>query len=649
MQRRKNWTVPREISERLCNRNLQHSKQLAMISLPVKGPCSLCPPWGYTSDLPWEATVWLRKWNPMHLWGQLTSANCCLSSIRSHCNSSWHCYCVPLETRESVLGKINSMTFATGTSPAVNPLTMQWYNPWVLHQLIPVLLLKDWVFHTSVDFIFLLWELYSCDIWIKGSWATILPAVSKCTGGLQVRTSSVDSKGIMDLDHSCRYQHWVFLTHQTWLFHLLWGTSCNIHSSLIACPSIFVHTKKLILKYSYWLQVQEIESIKMPSFRYSSLELENKSGITDNNGTMTEAYVEKDIATMIWISYSPVLLCFGILGNLISFITLGGPALRHRVSSVYLRVLLLVDTCALIFGLIPIWIIHLSSYDITTQHDSICKIRNFLFYTFSDISIWLICAFTVDRFIAVVFPFRKSTICTRRNAYIAIAVVYILAVAKNVETLATRRIIQQANTTKCKTPDPQHAYYNTYIRPWLVFTLVTAIPCLLILSCNLCIIKTLYDMKKSEAACMRAKNGRKGIGAQVASMTRMCLTVSCTFLLLVSPSIVLLIGRPYWTTSPEQKAQYNLARAIGNLCQYTNNSINFLLYFGSGRAFRKEIFDKLSCVKKETVEIVAVSKDISCALHTNVGGNNLAIHACIGTERTSLISNRLDHVWESLI
>ena len=378
----------------------------------------------------------------------------------------------------------------------------------------------------------------------------------------------------------------------------------------------------------------------MSEFQYTSQEADNISD-TEHVISSHDDHWEYAVTDMVWSIYSPILLCVGIVGNTLSFVALRGHVLKTRVSSIFLRALSVADTMALIFGLLPIWPIHMAGYDVTSKHDVICKLRNFLFYTFSDNSVWLICAFTFDRLIAVAFPFRKKVLCTKRNAYIAIAVVCCLSTIKNVEILVTRRLMEMNQTlhvvSRCGTPDSHHNYYNTYVRPWVVFTFVSAIPCVFIIACNVFIIRSLYKMKKLQAACMPSLGVKRSPGLQVASMTRMCLTVSCTFLLLISPSLILLIGRPYWTRTAASEARYYLARGVANLCQYTNNAINFLLYCGAGQAFRRELITLMTChCDKE--ETCVASQDATT--YTN--------HVIKGHRQNTLVTQaRINHLDES--
>ncbi|ELU01645.1 hypothetical protein CAPTEDRAFT_198894 [Capitella teleta] len=307
-----------------------------------------------------------------------------------------------------------------------------------------------------------------------------------------------------------------------------------------------------------------------------------------------ERLIEYTVANVVWSIWSPVLLLVGLIGNTLSFVTLARQILRHRVSTIYFRALCIADSGALLFGLLPIWPLYLAGYDVTAQHAVICKLRNFLFITFSDASIWLICAFTLDRLVAVVFPLKRKSYCTRRHALIAITVIWAVATLKNVPMLITWGIRETHNyshhVSKCGVPEPDHAFYEEYIRPWLVFTTVTFIPFIFITACNIIIVHHVQRMGLSQATIARVRSiTRQSSEISVASMSRMCLAVSFTFVVLVSPSIVILVGKPYWTKTEQSEAKFHLARSFGNLCQYTNNAINFLLYLSSGREFRREL------------------------------------------------------------
>jgi hypothetical protein len=99
---------------------------------------------------------------------------------------------------------------------------------------------------------------------------------------------------------------------------------------------------------------------------------------------------------------APLLLGIGVPENLLGFCILHKDAkLQRSTCRVYLMVLSDFDSGALVFGLIPKWLIFQFGIDVTLSHDWTCKLRAFLFYSCPDVSIWLICAFSFDRLVAV--------------------------------------------------------------------------------------------------------------------------------------------------------------------------------------------------------------------------------------------------------
>ena len=68
-------------------------------------------------------------------------------------------------------------------------------------------------------------------------------------------------------------------------------------------------------------------------------------------------------------------------------------------------------------------------------------------------------------------------------------------------------------------------------------------------------------------------------------ITIMCVSVSFAFVIFITPSVILLIGKVHW----QQKDSYKIMKAINNLLVYCNHSINCYLYLIIGRKFRSEV------------------------------------------------------------
>ena len=270
-----------------------------------------------------------------------------------------------------------------------------------------------------------------------------------------------------------------------------------------------------------------------------------------------------DATRDLWSFYSPILLVLGLFGNCLSLLVTSRDSMRGIASRRYLMAIALADNGSLVFGLLPKWIQHRFDVDVTTFNDFLCKTRNFLFYTSQDSSIWFVCAFTFDRFMVVVFPLRRAVIRATGRIRLSIGTVVLLAVLKNLTIFWSRAVVVVAdlhagsggeNETGssyqifCGNPSASSEYFDDYVRPWIVFVTVHCLPFLLLIACNIAIVR---EIVKVRYIAQQRDSRRSGTSrGRVARMTGLCLAVSLTFLVLEFPSTVLLIGRPYWTDPP---------------------------------------------------------------------------------------------------
>ncbi|EDW34793.1 GL12712 [Drosophila persimilis] len=116
--------------------------------------------------------------------------------------------------------------------------------------------------------------------------------------------------------------------------------------------------------------------------------------------------------------YIPILCCTGSIGNILSVFVFFKTKLRKLSSSFYLAALAVSDTCFL-GGLFAQWLNFLN-VDIYNKN-YFCQFFTFFSYLASFCSVWFVVAFTVERFIAVIYPLKRQTMCTVRRAKIVLA------------------------------------------------------------------------------------------------------------------------------------------------------------------------------------------------------------------------------------
>ncbi|CAK9295875.1 unnamed protein product [Gordionus sp. m RMFG-2023] len=74
--------------------------------------------------------------------------------------------------------------------------------------------------------------------------------------------------------------------------------------------------------------------------------------------------------------------------------------------------------------LICLFIVWLTYLNINLYNrNGICQIVVYLTYVFSFVSVWLIVAFTIERFIAIYFPFQRPSVCTVKRAKMNIIII----------------------------------------------------------------------------------------------------------------------------------------------------------------------------------------------------------------------------------
>ncbi|KAH8379125.1 hypothetical protein KR009_003195 [Drosophila setifemur] len=116
--------------------------------------------------------------------------------------------------------------------------------------------------------------------------------------------------------------------------------------------------------------------------------------------------------------YIPILCCTGSIGNILSVFVFFKTKLRKLSSSFYLAALAVSDTCFLA-GLFAQWL-NFFNVDIYNRN-YFCQFFTFFSYLASFCSVWFVVAFTVERFIAVIYPLKRQTMCTVRRAKIVLS------------------------------------------------------------------------------------------------------------------------------------------------------------------------------------------------------------------------------------
>lgn len=166
---------------------------------------------------------------------------------------------------------------------------------------------------------------------------------------------------------------------------------------------------------------------------YSNISSQNHTNVTHDKSEhdlgIEIAYLIGDFLTHY---YTPALVLIGTTGNILSVIVFFKTKLRKLSSSYYLAALGISDSCFLL-GAFVSW---LNYYNINIYNrDYYCQFFTYVSGLCSFLSVWFVVAFTVERFIAVLYPLKRQTICTVKRACTVLFVLCVLGCLINIPCL----------------------------------------------------------------------------------------------------------------------------------------------------------------------------------------------------------------------
>ncbi|XP_039294923.1 uncharacterized protein LOC111059972 [Nilaparvata lugens] len=132
--------------------------------------------------------------------------------------------------------------------------------------------------------------------------------------------------------------------------------------------------------------------------------------------------------------YMPIMICVGLVGNLLSCVVFLRTHLKVRSSSYYLAALATAD-----FGFnVTLLLVWLSGFGLRVFNaDGWCQGVVYFSSVCSFLSVWLIVAFTVERFIAVQYPLHRPHMCTVERAKAVVSLLAALSLLLNGYSLFT--------------------------------------------------------------------------------------------------------------------------------------------------------------------------------------------------------------------
>ena len=143
-----------------------------------------------------------------------------------------------------------------------------------------------------------------------------------------------------------------------------------------------------------------------------------------------------NMGTICWLYISPIILLIGVLGNMLVIVVVARKQYQKTTTQIYLSFLAFFDSMALVTRIIPEFVKFFTFF--FSSNLVICKTEDFLFYLSSDVAIWTLVAFTIDRVLAVKIPLKRKLICRLQVSRRVMLFLVFLATLKNMHVFWTR-------------------------------------------------------------------------------------------------------------------------------------------------------------------------------------------------------------------
>ena len=212
-----------------------------------------------------------------------------------------------------------------------------------------------------------------------------------------------------------------------------------------------------------------------------------------------------------------------------------------------------------------------------------CSITNYLLYVCGVVSSWVTVLISLDRFIAIYFPFKAHIYCTKKRSCVTVVVLFITSSLCLVPLLYISKVTLTDQGLSCEINWHGHLQV-LFLSLLLIF--YSIVPALCIVLFNILIMRTLKDQSKFRvrSQMQRSKHKTSNNASQVVIMV----FISSVFVATSLPSIILVFVM--FSTSVNGNYFPTWLFRFAYLLDDINHSVNFFLYCLTGSLFRLPYF-----------------------------------------------------------
>ena len=318
------------------------------------------------------------------------------------------------------------------------------------------------------------------------------------------------------------------------------------------------------------------------------------------SGALITPQEKEKIALSKKIAY-PFFILFGMFGNVMIIVIHKRTALTSSMS-VFFLTLAASDSVLIYVTCFRSWVKFTFEFDISVQHDALCKLDVFLIYVSGVLSAWTLVAMTAQRAVCVMWPHRANVLCmVGKSKAIVVSMVLFLAVI-HTHLLYGVHVGMQDGRKKCVLYLNYGPFYQK-IWNWVDMLFFSFLPWLcLAVSNSLLVWKLRLSLREAKLSLGSGQadriNDRK---KKATSISITLIAVSTAFLLLTFPmSFYQIITFMFWMHGSLRTLRslrvFYYIHQISLPLWYANSCINFYIYCLTGSKFRREAKQMLRCM-----------------------------------------------------
>ena len=308
----------------------------------------------------------------------------------------------------------------------------------------------------------------------------------------------------------------------------------------------------------------------------------------------------------IWVILTAIVCIIGIFSNFLVIFVIMCSTLKKSTFMNLLMSLAVFDIMylsVLIISTIDIWDIIFSDTFLLY-----CHLKYFILWLTGIVSSWIAVLISLERYIAIYYPFKVHVYCTKKNTFITTLSLTILISIGLIPIFYANsvKIVDQRQICVFIVEDS-----TTVIFQCISNILACPVPFLFITFLNVRIItrlkaQTLFRLKSQR------EGSRQASSVNNKSLVAMMISVSFIFAVTSFPTTIVLIVQYSCTFIQGSSCLSNWIFELLLMLNNMNHSVNFFLYCLSGSVFRLALIKMFKC-KKKTSSRSFVAPHISVA------------------------------------